>query len=164
VPEQPATRTPGVEPVRTQRPRILFACRANGGRSVASKVLTEHYAGSSVEVFSAGSEPAERVHPEVADALTALGLDVSREVPKPFDIEATYDVVVTQGCGESCPVYLGARYVDWPLDDPKGQDESTVRRILADVDGRVRRLLGELWPGLELQPSVFAVPERETQL
>ena len=139
----------------TSKPRILFACRANGGRSVASKVLTEYYGGDAVEVFSAGSKPSERVHPEVADALTALGLDVSGERPKGFDTGATYDVVVTQGCGESCPVFLGARYSDWPLEDPKGQDEATVRRVIADIDRRVRRLLAELVPDQELPPSVF---------
>ena len=63
--------------------------------------------------------------------------------------------MVTQGCGESCPVFLGARYEDWPLDDPKGQDEATVRRIIADIDGRVRRLLAELVPDHDLPPSVF---------
>jgi protein-tyrosine-phosphatase len=144
----------------SSKARILFACRANGGRSVASKVLAEYYGGGAVEVFSAGSEPGDRVHPEVADALTVLGLDVSGEVPKGFDSGATYDVVVTQGCGESCPVFLGARYSDWPLDDPKGQDEATVRRIVADIDRRVRRLLAELVPDHQLPPSVFErVPE-----
>lgn len=136
-------------------PRILYACKANGGRSVASKVLTEYYGGHAVEVFSAGSEPGDRVHPEVADVLTDLGLDVSGEVPKGFDTGATYDVVVTQGCGESCPVFLGAKYSDWPLDDPKGQDEATVRRVIADIDGRVRDLLSDLVPAHELPPSVF---------
>ena len=135
------------------KPRILYACKANGGRSVASKVLTEYYGGDAVEVFSAGSEPGERVHPEVADALTALGLDVSGERPKGFDTTATYDVVVTQGCGDTCPVYLGARYSDWPLDDPKGQDPATVRRIIADIDTRARSLLGELVPGHPVPPT-----------
>ena len=139
----------------TSKPRILFACRANGGRSVASKVLTEYYGGDAVEVFSAGSEPGDRVHPEVADALAGLGLDVSREVPKGFDTAATYDVVVTQGCGESCPVFLGARYSDWPLDDPKGQDQATVRSIITDIDRRVRRLLAELVPDHELPESLL---------
>ena len=142
----------------TSNPRILFACRANGGRSVASKVLAEHYGGDAVEVFSAGSEPGDRIHQEVADVLTTLGLDVSREVPKGFDTDATYDVVITQGCGENCPWYRGARYEDWPLDDPKGQDESTVRRIIADIDARVRLLLGQLLPDKQLPPSVFASP------
>ena len=136
-------------------PRILFACRANGGRSVASKVLTEYYGGDAVEAFSAGSEPGDRIHPEVAEALTALGLDVSGEVPKGFDTTTTYDVVITQGCGESCPVYLGARYSDWPLDDPKGQDPASVLAIMADIDARVRALLGELVPDHELPTSVF---------
>jgi protein-tyrosine-phosphatase len=139
----------------TEKPRILYACKANGGRSVASKVLTEHYGGAAVEVFSAGSEPGDRVHREVADALTGLGLDVSGEVPKGFDTGATYDVVVTQGCGEACPVFLGARYEDWPLDDPKGQDPADVLRILADIDQRVRRLLAELVPDRDLPPSVL---------
>jgi arsenate reductase (thioredoxin) len=138
----------------TQRPRILYACRANGGRSVISKVLTEHYGNDAVEVFSAGSEPGDRIHPEVAQALTSLGLNVTGEVPTGFDTTATYDVVVTQGCGESCPVYLGARYQDWPLDDPKGQDQDTIRRIIADIDRRVRTLLRELAPGHRLPPSV----------
>ena len=137
------------------KPRILYACKANGGRSVASKVLTEYYGGDDVAVFSAGSEPGEHIHPEVADVLTALGLDVSREVPKGFDTTVTYDVVVTQGCGDTCPVYLGAQYRDWPLDDPKGQDAATVRRVVADIDTRVRDLLTELVPAHALPPSVF---------
>ena len=106
-------------------------------------------------MFSAGSEPGDHIHAEVADVLTDLGLDVSGEVPKGFDTSATYDVVVTQGCGESCPVFLGAKYSDWPLDDPKGQDEATVRRVVADIDGRVRALLADLVPSHELPPSVF---------
>ena len=139
-------------------PRILHACRANGGRSVASKVLTEHYGGDTVEVFSAGSEPGTRVHPEVVEALTALGLDGSHEVPKPFDPDGTYDVVVTQGCGEACPYYAGARYSDWLLDDPRGQDPATVSRIIADIDTRVRALLIELVPHRDLPTSVFDSP------
>ena len=136
------------------RPRILYACRANGGRSVASRVLTAYYDGDAVEAYSAGSEPGDHIHPEVADVLTDLGLDVTGEAPKGFDTDATYDVVVTQGCGESCPVFLGAKYSDWPLDDPKGQDEATVRRVIADIDGRVRELLTDLVPDHELPPSV----------
>ena len=142
----------------SDKPRILFACKANGGRSVASRVLTAYYAADAVQAFSAGSEPGDRVHPEVSDALTELGLDVSGEVPKGFDTTVTYDVVVTQGCGDNCPWYQGATYSDWPLDDPKGQDRATVRRILADIDGRVRALLGELVPDHELPPSVFDQP------
>jgi protein-tyrosine-phosphatase len=125
-------------------PRVLFACRANAGRSVIARLLTAHYATGRVAAFSAGSEPASEVHPEVAAVLAELGLDTSTEVPKPFDAAATYDVVVTMGCGEACPVYPGARYEDWPVDDPKGEDPETVRRIVDDIDGRVRRLLDGL--------------------
>jgi arsenate reductase len=142
----------------SDKPRILYACRANGGRSVASRVLTAFYGGDAVEAYSAGSEPGDQVHAEVADVLTSLGLDVSGEVPKGFDTEATYDVVVTQGCGEACPYYRGATYSDWPLEDPKGQDEATVRRVVADIDGRVRALLTELVPDHQLPPSVFEQP------
>jgi protein-tyrosine-phosphatase len=140
------------------RPSILFACRANAGRSVTGKVLAEHYAGGLVDVWSAGSEPGEGVHPEVAAVLAGLGLDTSAERPKPFDPDGHYDAVVTMGCGEECPYYAGARYQDWELDDPKGQDEATVRRIVADIDGRVRRLLAELVPGIALPPSVLDRP------
>jgi protein-tyrosine-phosphatase len=106
-------------------------------------------------VFSAGSEPGGQVHPEVAAVLAALGLSTEDETPKGFDPAGHYDVVVTMGCGEACPFYAGARYEDWALDDPKGQDEATVRRIVGDIDARVRRLLGELVPDLALPPSVL---------
>jgi arsenate reductase (thioredoxin) len=139
----------------TDKPSILFACKANAGRSVTGKVLSEHYAGDRVEVFSAGSEPGDRVHPEVAAVLASLGLDTGAETPKGFDPDGQYTAVITMGCGEACPFYAGARYEDWELDDPKGQDEATVRRIVAEIDGRVRRLLGELLPGVELPRSVF---------
>ena len=140
------------------RPSILFACRANAGRSVTGKVLAEHYAGGQVDVWSAGSEPGEGVHPEVAAVLADLGLDTSAERPKPFDRDGHYDAVVTMGCGEECPYYAGARYEDWELDDPKGQDEATVRRIVTDIDGRVRGLLAELVPGIAMPPSVLDRP------
>ena len=137
-------------------PQVVFACRKNGGRSVISRVLTEHYAGDRVVALSAGTEPGEQVHPEVARALTALGLDTSRESPKALtrDMIASSDLAVTLGCGEECPYVPGVRYVDWPVDDPKGQDDETVRRIVADLDARVRDLLSELVPDLELPPSV----------
>jgi arsenate reductase len=140
----------------TDKPSILFACKANAGRSVTGKLLAEHYAGDRADIFSAGSEPGAYIHPEVAAVLTELGLDTAHEVPKGFDSDATYTAVITMGCGEACPFYAGARYEDWELDDPKGQDEPTVRRIVADIDGRVRRLLAELLPEVALPPSVFA--------
>jgi len=137
-------------------PQVVFACRKNGGRSVISRVLTEHYAGGRVVALSAGTEPGETIHPEVARVLEDLGLDTSHETPKALtrDMIATSDLAVTLGCGEECPYVPGVRYVDWPVDDPKGQDDETVRRIVADLDARVRDLLGELVPDLELPPSL----------
>ena len=141
-------------------PQVVFACRANGGRSVASRLLTEHYARGRVVALSAGTEPGEHIHPEVARVLEDLGLDTSRERPRLLTTEmiAASDLAVTQGCGESCPYVPGVRYVDWPLDDPKGQDEAAVRRIVADIDTRVRALLVELVPDLTLPPSLVPAP------
>lgn len=138
-------------------PRVVFACRANGGRSVISRLLTEHYAQGRVVALSAGTSPGEQIHPEVARVLQSLGLDTSRERPTRLTREmiATSDLAITQGCGEECPFVPGATYRDWPLEDPKGQDDTTVRRIVADIDARVRDLVRELAPDLELGPSVL---------
>ena len=127
-------------------PSILFACIHNSGRSVAAQVLTRHYGGDEVTVRSAGSEPGPGVNPVVAQVLAERGLPVTDHRPTRLDDEVVKgaDVVVTMGCGETCPVFPGKRYEDWPVDDPKGQDVETVRRIVDDIDARVRTLLGEL--------------------
>jgi arsenate reductase (thioredoxin) len=140
----------------TTPPTVVFACVRNGGRSVAARLLTEHYARGRVTALSAGTQPGERIHPEVADVLEKLGLDTSRERPTLLTRQtiASSDLAITLGCGEECPYVPGVRYVDWPVADPGGQDESTVRRIVVDLDGRVRQLLHELVPGIELGPSV----------
>ncbi len=137
-------------------PQVVFACVRNGGRSVISRVLTEHYAGGRVRALSAGTQPGEHIHPEVADALEKLGIDSSHEHPTLLtrDTIAASDLAITLGCGEECPYVPGVRYVDWPVDDPGGQDEATVRRIVADLDKRVRDLLIELVPDIQLSPSV----------
>ncbi|WP_185995099.1 arsenate-mycothiol transferase ArsC [Nocardioides campestrisoli] len=139
-------------------PQVVFACVRNGGRSVAARVLTEHYAQGRVIALSAGTQPGEHIHAEVAEVLERLGLDTSREQPKHLTTEmvAGSDLAITLGCGEECPYVPGVTYRDWPVDDPGGQDEPTVRRILADLDTRVRALLGELAPDLVLAPSVLA--------
>lgn len=134
------------------RPVVLYACIHNSGRSVAAQVLTQHYAGDAVEVRSAGSEPGDGVNPGVAAVLAERGLSTADHRPTlltPDTVEGS-DVVVTMGCGETCPVFPGKRYEDWTVDDPKGQDLDVVRRIVDDVDARVRALLAELVPGLEL--------------
>lgn len=138
-------------------PQVVFACIRNGGRSVISRVLTEHYAGGRVVALSAGTQPGEHIHPEVAEVLEKLGLDTSRETPELLTREtiAASTMAITLGCGEECPYVPGVRYVDWPVADPGGQDEETVRGIVADIDARVRELLVELVPDLELPPSVL---------
>ena len=134
------------------RPVVLYACIHNSGRSVAAQVLTQHYAGDAVEVRSSGSEPGSGVNPAVAAVLAERGLSTTDHVPSlltPETVERS-DVVVTMGCGETCPVFPGTRYEDWAVDDPKGQDLDVVRRIVDDVDARVRALLADLVPDLPL--------------
>ncbi|MGN6128837.1 MAG: low molecular weight phosphatase family protein [Nocardioidaceae bacterium] len=149
------TGTDTTSPGQPRVPQVVFACVRNGGRSVIARVLTEHYSGGRVRAVSAGTQPGERIHPEVADALEKLGLDTSRERPKLLtrDTIAASDLAITLGCGEECPYVPGVTYRDWPVADPGGQDEQTVRRIIADLDARVRTLLVELVPDLELPPS-----------
>lgn len=146
-----------VESATEDVPQVVFACVRNGGRSVISRVLMEHYAGGRVLARSAGTQPGDHIHPEVAAALEELGLDTSGEHPKELTREtiAASDMAITLGCGEECPYVPGVKYVDWPVDDPGGQDESTVRGIIADLDDRVRHLLTELVPGIELPPPVL---------
>ena len=108
-----------------------------------------------VRVRSAGSAPGEEIHPTVVQAMAELGVDLTREFPKPVtdeDVEAA-DVVVTMGCGDACPILPGKRYEDWELEDPAGKDLATVRRIRDEIDGRVRKLVGELLPSRAPSPS-----------
>jgi protein-tyrosine-phosphatase len=141
----------------TYAPQVVFACVRNGGRSVAARLLTEHYADGRVIALSAGTQPGEHIHPEVAEVLERIGLDTSGEQPRLLTrtMIAASDLAVTLGCGEECPYVPGVTYRDWPVDDPRGQDEPAVRRIVADLDARVRDLLLELLPGLDLPPSVL---------
>jgi arsenate reductase len=130
----------------TQQPVVLFACVHNAGRSVAARVLTEHYGGDAVVARSAGSQPKDSVNPVVAQVLAERGLSTDAETPTLLDNGAVSeaDVVITMGCGETCPFVPGKRYEDWVVDDPAGQDLDTVRRIVDDVDRRVRDLLTRL--------------------
>ncbi len=128
------------------RPVVLFACVHNGGRILAAKVLAAHHGGDRVTVRSAGSEPGASLNPLVVQVLHERGLSTEGESPTllTHDGVRDADVVVTMGCGETCPVFPGKTYEDWPLDDPKGQDLPTVRRIVDEVDERVRGLLERL--------------------
>jgi arsenate reductase (thioredoxin) len=127
-------------------PDVLFVCVHNAGRSQMAAGLLAHYAGDAVAVRSAGSDPGVAVNPVVVEAMREVGLDISREFPKPLTIDAVEasDVVITMGCGDACPVFPGKRYLDWQLDDPAGQDLDAVRRIRGEIDTLVRGLLVEL--------------------
>ena len=129
-----------------ERPEVLFVCVHNAGRSQMAAGLLDHLAEGRVTVRSAGSEPASEINPVAIEAMDELGVDISRELPKPLTDDAVEvaDVVITMGCGDACPFYPGKRYEDWELEDPAGKDLDTVRRIRDQIEARVRTLLGEL--------------------
>ena len=127
-------------------PEVLFVCVQNAGRSQMAASLLDHYAEGRVHVRSAGSAPADQINPAVVVAMSELGIDVSKEFPKPLtdEVVEAADAVVTMGCGDACPIYPGKRYEDWEVDDPADADLDGVRRIRDDIAVRVRRLLAEL--------------------
>ena len=125
---------------------VLFVCLHNAGRSRISEALFERVAGGRHRTRSAGTEPAERVHPEVSEAMAEAGIDLGDARPRKLtraDAEWA-DVVVTMGCGDECPYIPGKRYLDWDLPDPKGRTIAEVRATRDEIDARVRELLGEL--------------------
>ena len=132
----------------TDTPEVLFVCVHNAGRSQMAAALLDHFADGRVYVRSAGSAPADEVNPDVITAMDEIGIDVSKEFPKPMtdEIVRSSDVVITMGCGDACPIYPGKRYEDWELDDPAEADLDGVRRIRDELDARVRALLGEVAP------------------
>jgi len=127
-------------------PTVLFACVHNAGRSQMAAGYLRHLAGERVRVLSAGSAPADALHPTVVAAMAEDGIDIAAAVPRRLATEdlQTADVVVTMGCGDSCPVLPGRRYEDWVLDDPADQDLARVREIRDDIKMRVARLIAEL--------------------
>jgi len=128
------------------KPVVLFACIHNSGRSVAARVLTEHYAQGRVEARSAGSEPKGSVNPVVAEVLAERGLSTEHETATLLDpdVVGEADVVITMGCGETCPIFPGKRYEDWELEDPAGQGVAAVRPIRDEIRSRVVALLESL--------------------
>jgi arsenate reductase len=129
-------------------PEVLFVCVHNAGRSQMAAGLLDRHAEGRVRVRSAGSTPAEEVNPAVVEAMREIGIDLSRELPKPLtdDFVRAADVVITMGCGDACPFYPGKRYEDWELTDPAGRSLAEVRKIRDLIDDRVRQLLAELVP------------------
>ena len=127
-------------------PEVLFMCTHNAGRSQMAAALLAREGGDAVRVTSAGSEPASQVNPAVAEAMAEIGVDISREVPKPLaagQAEAA-DIVISMGCGDACPVFPGQRYLTWELPDPAGLSVEQVRPIRDDIAARVDALLKEL--------------------
>jgi arsenate reductase (thioredoxin) len=129
-------------------PEVLFVCVQNAGRSQMGAAMLDHYAGGRAHARSAGSEPANEVNPAVVEAMAELGVDISKELPKPItdEVVRAVDVVITMGCGDACPIYPGKRYEDWEVDDPAEADLEGVRRIRDEISQRVRRLLDEVAP------------------
>jgi arsenate reductase len=130
------------------RPEVLFVCVHNAGRSQMAAGLLDKLAAGRVQVRSAGSDPADRLNPNVVAAMAEAGVDLEKEFPKPLTDEAVRaaDVVITMGCGDACPIYPGTRYEDWELEDPAGKDLETVRRIRNEIADRVETLIGEVAP------------------
>jgi arsenate reductase len=129
-------------------PRVLFVCVHNAGRSQMAAGFLQRLAGDQVEVFSAGSEPADRINPAAVAAMAEKGIDISANQPKLLENAAVAhaDVVITMGCGDACPFYPGKRYEDWELQDPAGRTSDEVRPIRDEIEHRVRTLLGQLLP------------------
>jgi arsenate reductase len=125
---------------------VLFVCLHNAGRSQISAALFERAAEGRHHAQSAGTTPAERVHPEVVEAMKERGIDLSEQKPQLLTTELAEqaDVVVTMGCGDACPYIPGKRYIDWNLPDPKGRPIADVRRLRDDIERRVTELALEL--------------------
>lgn len=125
---------------------ILFLCIHNAGRSQMAAGFARELSGGQVDIFSGGSEPAEHVNPVAVQVMNELGIDISQYQPQKFtdDLLSKVDVVVTMGCGDTCPFIPGKTYLDWPLDDPKGKSVDEVRIIRDEIKSRVKNLLAQL--------------------
>jgi arsenate reductase (thioredoxin) len=128
------------------RPAVLFVCVHNAGRSQMAVAWLNHLAGDRVDVYSAGSEPGKQVNPVAVEAMREVGLDIASETPKLLTTEAVQqaDVVITMGCGDTCPVFPGKRYLDWELTDPAGQPIEVVRQVRDEIRARVEVLARDL--------------------
>ena len=130
------------------RPSVLFVCVHNAGRSQMAAAYLTHLSGGAIEVRSAGSEPADRVNAAAVTAMAEEGIDITAETPKILTDDAVRasDVVITMGCGDTCPFYPGKRYEDWVLADPAGKGVESVRPIRDEIRSRVETLIAELLP------------------
>ncbi len=135
------------------KPAVLFLCTHNAGRSQMAMGFFKHLAGARADVYSGGSEPADELHPAVIAAMAEKRIDITTEQPKRWtmDMLEAVDVVITMGCGDSCPILPGRRYEDWILADPAGQSLATIRPIRDEIEQRVGTLLDQL--GVSAEPG-----------
>jgi arsenate reductase (thioredoxin) len=128
------------------KPSVLFVCVHNAGRSQMAAGWLSRLAGDQIDVRSAGSEPADQINRVAVEAMTEVGIDITAGRPKILTVDDVResDVVITMGCGETCPIFPGKRYEDWDLDDPAGQNIETVRRVRDEIRDRVRILTDDL--------------------
>ncbi|WP_217131319.1 arsenate reductase ArsC [Streptomyces sp. AC558_RSS880] len=132
----------------SDKPSVLFVCVHNAGRSQMAAAWLTHLAGDRVEVRSAGSDPGDGVNPAAVEAMREVGIDIAAEVPKMLTVDAVResDVCITMGCGDTCPVFPGKRYLDWQLEDPAGQGVEAVRPIRDEIKVLVEGLIEEIAP------------------
>ncbi|MDR6621407.1 arsenate reductase ArsC [Sinomonas atrocyanea] len=132
----------------SDKPSVLFVCVHNAGRSQMAAAYLDNLSGGRVEVRSAGSEPAATVNPAAVEAMLEEGIDIRTQKPKVLTTEAVKDsdVVITMGCGDTCPVFPGKRYEDWQLEDPAGKGVDSVRPIRDEIRSRVEALIADLLP------------------
>lgn len=132
----------------TDKPTVLFVCVHNAGRSQMAAGFLDHLAGDRIEVFSAGSAPADTLNPAVIEAMDEVGIDLIERGARPKILDPSIversDVVITMGCGDACPFFPGVRYLDWSLEDPAGQGLESVRSIRGEIERRVRALIDEI--------------------
>ena len=140
--------------VTKEVPEVLFVCVHNSGRSQMAAGLLDKLAEGGVHVRSAGSDPADQLNPNAVEAMEEVGVDISKEFPKPLtdEVVRAADAVITMGCGDACPIYPGKRYEDWDLEDPAGKDPQTVRRIRDEIEVRVEALIATLTDD-EMEPA-----------
>ena len=127
---------------------VLFLCVHNAGRSQIGAGWMRHLAGEAIQVYSAGSSPAEQINPVAVEAMSEIGIDIKTQPPKKRtdEIVREVDVVISMGCGDTCPVYPGKRYIDWEIEDPAGQEIEMIRIVRDQIKQHVQELIVELLP------------------
>ena len=131
-----------------KKPSVLFLCVHNAGRSQIGAGWMRYLAGEEIQVYSAGSSPAEQINPVAVEAMSEIGIDIKTQQPKKWtdEIVREVDVIISMGCGDTCPVYPGKRYIDWEIEDPAGQEIEMIRIVRDQIKKHVQELIVELLP------------------